>query len=115
MPRQAIGVPDENFDEDTARAETSFADSGLDFPLGSSWGYRKMDIFRKPVALQLIYRQEFQGRIHDEVLAKPKEEDFPKSDWTYSQEPSETTLGCGSIREDHQTARRRVADMLKLR
>lgn len=28
-------VIDENFDKDTVRAETSFTESGLDFPLGS--------------------------------------------------------------------------------
>ena len=100
------GVED-SFEEDKVRAETSFTDSGLDFPLGSSpesWGHRKSDSFRKPQApaLQPIsfgQRQQGQvakdkgGRIHDfPELAKPMEAaDFSKPDldsscqWTFDE------------------------------
>jgi serine/threonine protein kinase len=89
-------------EEDIVRAETSFNDSGLDFPLGSSpesWGHRKTDSFRKPLALQPICELRFQGlakdrgggggRIYDEILAKTKNEAdvLAKTDldWTFDE------------------------------
>ena len=110
--RQFVGAPEESFDEDKVRAETSFTDSGLDFPLGStpeSWGHRKSDSYRKPLALQqpILFERRFQGlvaakdsrggrRIHDDesLPAKPKEKaaaDFSEPDlkdhcqWTFDE------------------------------
>ena len=98
--------PEESFDEDKVRAEISFTDSGLDFPLGSSpesWGRRKSDTFKKPLAaLRPIFEQRLQGlardrggRIHDNtefLLAKPKKTaaNLPKpasdlDDWTFDE------------------------------
>jgi hypothetical protein len=66
--RLGVDTLDESFDEDKVRAaaETSFTDSGLDFPLGSSpesWGHRKSDSFRKPLALQppILIRAKIPG------------------------------------------------------
>jgi len=105
MSRRGMGIPEESFDEDIDRAETSFKDSGLDFPLGSSpesWGHRKSDLFRKPPALRPIYRQGFQGVpkdrggwIHDDILAKPKMGDFPKPDWTFDEKITISLLQAG--------------------
>ena len=105
IQRRGVGTPEESFDEDKVRAETSFTDSGLDFPLGSSpesWGRRKSDTFKKPLAaLRPIFEQRIQGlakdrggRIHDDsesLLAKPKKTaDLPKpasdlDDWTFDE------------------------------
>ncbi|KAF8803350.1 kinase-like protein [Phlegmacium glaucopus] len=148
MPRRAIGIPEESFEEEIVRVETSFTDSGLDFPLGSSpesWGHRKLDSFRKPLALRPIYGQGLQGlpkergrRIHDEILAKPKMVDFPKPDWTFDEKITISLLQAG-LREQETSeptvrsrlsksrsvaavseriikgAKRRVADALRLR
>ena len=114
--RLNVDAPEESFDEDKVRAETSFTDSGLDFPLGSSpesWGHRKSDSFKKPLALQQpkLFQQRLvsakdsirvQGgrRILDDELeilpAKPKEKaaaNFSKADlkdhssfqWTFDE------------------------------
>ena len=108
------GFPEAGCDEDIVRAETSFNDSGLDFPLGSSpesWGHRKTDSFRKPLALQPICELRFQGLakdrgegegIHDEILAKTKNEAdvLAKSDldWTFDEKITISLLQA-SLRE----------------
>ena len=95
----------ESFDEDKVRAaaETSFTDSGLDFPLGSSpelWSHRKSDAFRKPLALQqpILFEKRLQGlttkgkegQVKSLPATKPKEKaDIPKPDlgcqWTFDE------------------------------
>ena len=113
--RLGVGALEDSFDEDKVRAaaaETSFTDSGLDFPLGSSpesWGRRKSDSFRKPLALQppILFEQRFKGLVAknrgpSESLpaAKPKEKtDFPKSDldcqWTFDEKITISLLEAG--------------------
>ena len=104
-------VPEEIFEEDIVRAETSFTDSGLDFPLGpspESWGHRKSDPFRKPLALQPIYGQRFHElakdrgkRVNDENLGKPKIADLPKVDWTFDEKITISLLQAG-LREQER-------------
>ena len=118
--RLSVGTPDESFDEDKFRAaETSFTDSGLDFPLGSSpesWGHRKSDSFRKPLALKqpMLFDQRFQGLVakdrgggprrdeSESLPAKPKEKaDFSKPDsslacqWTFDEKITISLLEAG--------------------
>ena len=120
--RRDVGTPEESFDDDKVRAETSFTDSGLDFPLGSSpesWGHRRSDSFGKPLALQqpILFEQRFQGpvakdsrggrrtRIHDDdesLPAKPKKKaDFSKPDldpscqWTFDEKITISLLEAG--------------------
>ena len=100
---QRPGAFPENEDSDIVRAETSFTDSGLDFPLGcspESWGHRKVDSFKQPLALRPMCEQRFQelelakdrgGRIHDEIPTKleGKKTDFPLAGsglvWTFDE------------------------------
>ena len=105
----------ESFDEDKVRAaaETSFTDSGLDFPLGSSpesWGHRKSDAFRKPLALQqpILFEKRLQGLVTKDKegqvkslpATKPKEKaDSPKPDlgcqWTFDEKITISLLEAG--------------------
>ena len=118
--RLDVGTLEESFDEDKVRAaaETSFTDSGLDFPLGSSpesWGHRKSDSFRKPLAaLQqpILFKQRFQGLVEKDrggqseslPAAKPKEKaDFSKLDsslghfqWTFDEKITISLLEAAS-------------------
>ena len=105
IQRRGVGIPE---DEDKVHAETSFTDSGLDFPLGStpeSWGHRKSDTFRKPLAaLRPILEQRFQGlakgrggRIHDDVSlpVKPKKAADFLDDWTFDEKITISLLEAG--------------------
>lgn len=50
-----VPLADKNSDDDTVRAETSIADSRLDFPLESlpeSLGHQELDTFRKPADIR---------------------------------------------------------------
>ena len=102
----------ESFDEDEVRAaaETSFTDSGLDFPLGSSpesWGHRKSDAFRKPLALQqpILFEKRFKGLVAKDregqsLPAKRKEKaDFSKPvldcQWTFDEKITISLLEAG--------------------
>lgn len=120
MRRRGVGIPEEGFEEDMICAETSFTDSGLDFPLGSSpesWGHRKSDPFRKPVGLRQIYgkgtqgtAKDKEGRVHDENPAKPKP-DFPKPEWTFDEKITISLLEAG-LREreiSEVTVKRRLS------
>ena len=113
--RRGVGIPEESFDEDKVHAETSFTDSGLDFPLGSSpesWGLRKSDLlaFRKPLALQpMLFEPRFQGLVaKDRGLTKTKMvADFQKPDdlgddcqWTFDEKITISLLEASSRQQE---------------
>ena len=103
--------PQESFDKNIVRGEISFTDSGLDFPLGSSpesWGHRKSDPLRKPLALRPIYGQRLkkltkdrEGQIYG-ILARPKVADLPEHDWTFDEKITISLLQA-SLREQERS------------